>query len=76
MKEKEFQPIPKRGDPSRLGVLRQKLFDKGDEIASHIVEKHNGLPATTCHRCIKLTVTFRDLQELVGQEEQAISQSS
>ncbi len=64
------------GDPSRLEVLRQKFFDKGDEIATHIVEKHNGLPAIACHRCITLTATYRDLQELVAQEEQAFRQGS
>lgn len=66
----ELEPIPKKGDPRRLEVLQQNLFTKGDEIASHILEKHKGLPATTCHRCLTLASTYRDLQLLVQIEEQ------
>lgn len=39
-RENSIRPMPKMGDPIRLEVLRQKLFDKGNEIAIHIVEKH------------------------------------
>ena len=46
---------------------RERLSTKGDEIANHLLEKHNGIPATSCHRCMTLSATFRDLQELLSE---------
>jgi hypothetical protein len=68
MKESQFT-YPEPGNPKRLEALMQDLSIVSANIAAHLYEKHNGLPASTCHRCITLTATYQDLQLLITMEQ-------